>query len=102
MPMHPGERALCELFTTIRHSLQKPDQTSVRYQSDPKYPGRTIVTIMGVTRDAVQAEIDRALRYVEDSDHGGSATFLNPGRLIQGGYQSRGEVILFGEDGSAS
>ena len=67
-------------------------ETTVEYESDINYPGRTKISISGPSRDAVQAEITRAMLAAENMT--GNATFRNPWLRKDGAWASVGEVII--------
>lgn len=74
-------------------AARQPVGTSVEYQSDPAWPGRTAITIIAATRAAVQHEISRCMLSAENMGNS-FCQFLNPGMLRDGTWSSRGEVVV--------
>lgn len=67
------------------------DHTKLVFESDPTAPGRVSVDIRSLTKDAVQAEIDRLINIVDE--RGGWAEFDWPKRDY-GGFHATGKLFV--------
>ena len=86
---HPATKPLLDFVEMIQAAGM--DTTNVQYESDPNLPGRTAIRITGPTRVGVQAQIDKAMRSVEDGT--GFANFIGPARVV-GGWGAMGEIVI--------